>query len=509
MDMGMRQGRSRSVRLRRRLPRAPDSRYLPSMSDGRVIVRNFLSLSAGQAIGFAFGLATTILLARTLGPETFGILGFGQALVAFAGIVVVLGTDTYGAREIARNAGRAGTLIGDILGFRTVLAAVAIPAVICVAALLGVSGMRLQVLTIQAVGLVATVMAVDFAFQGIQRMGPIAVRQSVASGLVFVGAALLVAGPGDVRIAAMLPLAAVAATSIWLLFLFQRTTAPIRVRFSPGVWRGWLGVVLPIGLGGLSVAIFQQVDIAMLGFLVPEAEVGRYVALVRLYVIVTTVGNLLAAVYAPVLAPLAGSDANARLAAYRPFAGAVLVMGGPAAAAMAAFPTDVVALFFGAAYAVDPGVVVIVMMSALLFVAISATSVALVAWDDQLFHSKALGVSAALNVALNAFLIPPFGLRGAAIATLLSAAALLAAEVVRLARTHGVGEVARPVKTLILLAVVFGAAYYLRQLLLPSGAAPALVVGAFGGGGVAAFFAAAAAAQLIDAGRLAALLRRG
>ncbi len=477
------------------------------MSDGRVIVRNFVSLSAGQAIGFAFGLATTILLARTLGPETFGILGFGQALVAFAGIAIVLGTDTYGAREIARNFGRAGTLIGEILGFRTVVAAVAIPAVIGIAALLGASGTRLEVLTIQAVGLVATVMTIDFAFQGIQRMGPIAVRQSVASGLVFAGASLLVAGPGDVRIAAILPFAAVGLTSIWLLFRFQRTIAPIRVRFSPGVWRGWIGVVLPIGLGGLSVTVFQQVDIAMLGFLVPEAEVGRYVALVRLYIIVTTVGNLLAAVYAPVLAPLAGSDAEARRAAYRPFAGAVLVMGGPAAAAMTAFPNDVVALFFGAAYAVDPAVVVIVMLSALLFVAVSATSVALVAWDDQLFHSKALGGSAVLNVALNAALIPAFGLRGAAIATLISAAALLAAETVRLVRAHGVGEIARPAKTAILLAVVFGAAYYLRQVLLPPGAVPALVVGAFGGGGVAVFFAAAAAARLIDIRRLASLLR--
>ena len=67
----------------------------------------------------------------------------------------------------------------------------------------------------------------------------------------------------------------------------------------------------------------------------------------------------------------------------------------------------------------------------------------------------------------------------------------------------------RPVRTAILLAVVFGAAYYLRQVLLPAEASPALVVGVFGGGGIAAFFAAAAAAGLIDLGRLASLLRRG
>jgi O-antigen/teichoic acid export membrane protein len=476
------------------------------MADGRRLVRNFLSLSVAQALGFAFGLGTTVLLARALGPENFGILGFGQAFVAFAGIAIVLGTDTYGAREIARDAGRAGPLISEILGFRFAVAAVAIPGIIAIAAALGVAGQSLAVLSIQAVGLLAAVVTVDFAFQGIQRMEPIGVRQAGAAGLVFLGALAFVGDPDDVYVAALLPFIAVSVTSLWLIRRFHRKVAPIGVRLDPTAWRGWLGVVVPIGLGGLSVAVFQQIDIVMLGFFVPEDEIGRYVALARLYVLVIAVANLLAAVFAPVLAPLAGASRQERQEIYTPFVTYLLVLAAPAGAAFAVFPHDTIVLFFGDEYASASGVLAIVMASALLFTLTIPTSVALVAWDDQLYHTKALGISAAVNIVLNAALIPGYGILGAAAATLLSVAVLLAAELHRLARRHGAGAFAQTGTAAILLAVVFGVSYLLRSMTLPPDAPAAVVVAVFGIGAAVVYVGAAAAIGLVDVRRAARLL---
>lgn len=468
------------------------------MTDGRRLVRNFVSLSVAQALGFAFGLGTAILLARTLGPETFGILGFGQAFVAFAGIAIVLGTDVYGAREIARDGSRAGPLISEILGFRFTVAAVSIPALIAAASLLGVSGQSLVVLSLQAVGLLGAVVTIDFAFQGIQRMEPVAVRQSVAAALVFFGVLSLVREPGDVYVAALLPFVAISVTSIWLIRRFHRDVAPLSVRFAPAAWRRWIGIVVPIGLGGLSITIFQQIDIVMLGFLVAEEETGRYVAMSRLYILVIAVANLLAAVFAPVLSPLAEAATERRDAVYRPFVTYLLVLGAPAGAVFAAFPHDAMTLIFGVEYASASDVLAIIMASALLFTLTVATSVALVAWDDQLYHTKALGVSAAVNVVLNAVLIPGFGLKGAAVATLASVAVLLVAELHRLARRHGTGAFAQTGTAAILLVTVFGLAYLLRNLALPPDGSAALAVIGFGGGATAVYICGAWALGLID-----------
>ncbi len=476
------------------------------MADGRRLVRNFLSLSVAQALGFVFGLGTTVLLARMLGPETFGVLGFGHAFVAFAGIAIVLGTDVYGAREIARDRSSAGPLISEILGFRFAVAAASIPALIAVAAALGVAGQSLHVLSLQAVGLLAAVVTVDFAFQGIQRMEPIAVRQSVASALVFLGVLLFVRDPGDVYVAALLPFVAISVTSLWLIRRFHRHVAPLAVRFSPSAWRRWIGVAVPIGLGGLSVTVFQQIDIVMLGFFVPEGETGRYVALSRLYILVIAVANLLAAVFAPVLSPLAGADVEKREAVYEPFVTYLLVLGAPAGATFAVFPHHTITLFFGAEYASASDVLAIVMASALLFTLTIATSVALVAWDDQLYHTKALGAAAVVNIVLNAVLIPEFGLTGAAIATLFSVAVLLAAELRRLARRHGAGAFAQTGTASLLLVAVFGLSYLLSALALPSDVPPAVVVIGFGGGATAVYVGAASAIGLIDLRRVMRLI---
>ena len=480
------------------------------MMDGRRILRNFLSLTAAQVVGFVCGLATTIVLARNLGPDSFGILGFGQAFIGFAGIAVVLGTDTYGTREIARDRTCVGPLVGEILGLRIVLAALVIPALVGVAFAVGHGGVVTRVLSLQALGLIGTVVILDFVFQGVQQMGAIAVRQTIAPLLVVAGAATLVHGPGDVYIAALLPPVAVLSTSLWLMRRMHRHIAPLRVRFDRRAWAGWIRAALPIGLGGLSITVFQYTDVLMLGFAVPQADVGRYVALGRLYIVVVSVGNLLVAVFAPVLAQLGTAEIGARRAAYRHFAVSVLVLAGPAASLLAVFPGDAVRLFFGAGYTTDPAVLSIIMLSAVAFTVTAATSAALVAWDDQLFHAKALGTAAAANVALNALLIPHYGLWGAAAATLVSLLALVAVEVRRLARRHDIAQLGLLVTVTGLLAVVFGLAYVVRQAVaLPLlDRSPLATLVLFGGGAGVIFLGLTAAIGLVEPARLFRLVRR-
>ena len=76
---------------------------------GGTVARNFAYLLAAQLVAGLAGLASMAYLARTLGPETFGTLGFGIAVVAYFGYLAVLGSDAHGAREIARHPESAAT----------------------------------------------------------------------------------------------------------------------------------------------------------------------------------------------------------------------------------------------------------------------------------------------------------------------------------------------------------------------------------------------------------------
>jgi len=63
--------------------------------------RNALSLYALQFGNYAVPLATVPYLVRVLGPEKFGIVAFGQGLMAYFSLVVNYGFDWSATRKIA------------------------------------------------------------------------------------------------------------------------------------------------------------------------------------------------------------------------------------------------------------------------------------------------------------------------------------------------------------------------------------------------------------------------
>lgn len=482
------------------------------MIDSGRIASNFLSLTFAQVVAFACGLGTTILLARGLGPASYGLLGFGQAFIGFATLAVVNGTDTFGARTIARTGNVPPSLVSHILGLRLALAAAVVPAVLAIAYGIGLPGRTANVIAIQALGAAVAVISVDFVFQGIQRMGLIAIRQSAASVLVLAGTALLVSAPDDVYVAAVLPVVALAATSVWMASRLTRLGAGIRPRFDRAAWRGILAVSIPIGLGGFSVAVFQYTDVLMLGFVRPEEEVGRYVAMGRLYIIIVTAGNLLSAVFAPVLARVHDDPSADRSGIFRRFLLSILAFGGPASAGVAALPGHAMDFLFGADYRADGPVLVIVMLAAFAFLVSVATSTALVAWNDERFHVKALAASAVVNIALNFALIPAFGLAGAAFATFAAVVLLAGAEAYRLSRRHGVAVSGDVLRCTALIALPFGGAALASELAAGTAVAahPGVALAVFGGAAFAIFATAATASGIVRPGRIvAALFGRG
>ena len=73
------------------------------------ILRNIKLLTAAQIIASVAGLFSSALLARALGAEGFGIIGFGAAFLSLLGVAASLSTDMYGTREIARNVEQAAS----------------------------------------------------------------------------------------------------------------------------------------------------------------------------------------------------------------------------------------------------------------------------------------------------------------------------------------------------------------------------------------------------------------
>lgn len=371
----------------------------------------------------AAGLISAVVVSRALGPDLYGALGFGTALLSYFALAVILGTDEYGTRQVARagDPAQARGLVATIVGLRVVLAGVAVAAVIVIALMAAPSAVAANVLIIQAAGLVFSALMVDFYFQGVQRMGVMAIRQAGASALSAAAVLLFIRQPSDVYIAAAIPVFSIGASVLAAAALFGVETKRLPVRFSPVEWPPVLRRSFPFAFATFMAAIYSNLDLVMLGFMRPGQEVGWYNAAARLSVLAMIAGNLVRNAFLPALAGVAGE--GEKRSAYGDTYGAVLAfLGAPIAVFGILFAAPMLALLFGHAYTPATMALAILMASCgAHYWALTYTTAAL-AWDREKTLAKVVAVSAAVNVVLNFALIPRFGIEGAATATLVSQA---------------------------------------------------------------------------------------
>ena len=292
-------------------------------------------------------------------------------------------------------------------------------------------------LVIQGVGLIVTAYGLDFVFQAMQRMRPIALRQILASTAAVVAVVALIRGPDDVYIAAGIPVAATALGAAWLAIRMDRDVAPFGFDFDRSGWGAILRAALPIMLGYLMSAVFWQMDIVMLGFMASRHDLGLYVAASRVLTIALMFAGLVTSAFSPALAESWPTTA-AMQARVRDFAAAALFVGAPVAAGGLAFPGAILATLFGTRYGGAEAALAMLMGAAALAYFAAAAATALVAWHDQVAHMIAFGIGAAANVVLNFVLIPRFGIDGAAFATLAAQALVTVGVLARLRIRFGV-----------------------------------------------------------------------
>lgn len=387
------------------------------------MLRGIGVLSIAQAVAMGCAVLTAALLARAIGPEGYGIIGFGVAVISFFGIAVTLGTDTLGSREIARTPSRGGVVLGTILSFRFLL--LILFGAVFVGVCFGLDRTPIQrtVLMIQGIGILVTVLTLDFLFQGLNKLSFIAARQIIASLLVLAGVFLFVHQPGDVVAAAWV---FVAAGLVSVLAVF-----PAAVRLSGGMvfdrskenWRRLLYPAMPLALTGAMNTVLFNTDTVMLGLMVDAHDVGLYSAAFRVLMVALVPAGIIQTVFHPRLSAVFGNS-DAMRHTLSGFFVVLLFAGFPITVAGMCLAEPTIRLLFGSDFLEAAPVLTILMGAGMLAYVRMISGPALLAWDAEKLHLKVTLIGATANVALNLVLIPMYGVVGAAVASLISQAGI-------------------------------------------------------------------------------------
>lgn len=390
------------------------------------------SLSANIA-GTGLAFLVVVVLARTLGPDGYGVYAFVIALIQLLGIPALLGLPQLMVRETARAEARGewGRMrglwrwsTGAVALFSLVIASSA-------ALVLAVLGDRVD--ETRAVSLLVGLLLIPLLALGNLRGAALRGLRRVVLGLLpehvlrpgllvlFVVSAIIFGPVQSTPIAAVALhiLAAAIAFAVGALLLYRARPVALIARPEPVYQpRQWLAAAVPLAfIVGLQI-INQNTDILMLGLLRQDVEVGVYRVAAQLALAVGIVFTAVNLVVAPYIVRLhaQGDHQRLQLVATRS-ARVALTFAFPAVAVLTIFGREVIGLLFGEAYTVG-GLTLVILSWGQLVKAVTgcvATLLNMVGLERETL--RGLAIAAIVNITLNLLLIPSFGIEGAAVAS--------------------------------------------------------------------------------------------
>jgi len=389
----------------------------------------------------AFALAASILLARLLGPEGYGVYAFAFSIVMLLALPAQAGLPTLVVREVARYEvdGR-WRLIRGLLRRSN-------QAVGLLAAVIGLGGLAILMSAGRAYGgdlpstllwalILLPIMALGnlrgAALRGLRRVVQGQLPEYVIRPGLFVSC-LLIVGLLDLvrpetvmemspaRAMAIHAAAAFCAYLVGIALLRRGLPAPVRKGRPDYRTAAWLKTLLPLTLLAGMEMINNQVDVVLLGFLRTAGEVGIYRVAwqVSLPVVFTlTAVNLVVAPHFARAWQNADKQRLQRLATWSARVAASLAI--PAAAVLIGFGTPLLGFVFGREFAAGGAALTILCIGQLCNAAAGSVGTILNMTGHERDTMLGIGIAAVTNVTLNLLLIPPFGIVGAATATTVS-----------------------------------------------------------------------------------------
>lgn len=169
----------------------------------QTVASNFLKLGSGEILTRAITFLATIYVARVLGPESYGIVGFALAVTLYFSWFTDFGIELMGPRELARAPDRMRDLAPSLVAFRTLIAIVC-AAGMALFSLLFLPEPDATVFAVCGLTLLPVGLGIRWVFYGMEKMGSVAIARTLGELVRLALVLLLVSGAADV---ARVPLA--------------------------------------------------------------------------------------------------------------------------------------------------------------------------------------------------------------------------------------------------------------------------------------------------------------
>lgn len=387
------------------------------------ILKNIIWQFGDKVIRISGGLLVGVWLARYLGPEQFGLLSYALALVALFAPIAGLGLSSIVVRDVVNNPALAKSYINTsiVMQFFAALVTLFISILAVITLRDGGDGSWQLVVIVCSTLLFRSTDPVRYWFESILQSKYYVLVDNLAFGIVLLLRVSLIYYECSLFVFAWLILLESAFSALGLVWVSRRRGMTFNALSSSCIiarkliYDSW-----PLIFSGLAVMIYMRIDQLMIGYYLGDYSVGVYSAALR----VSEAWYFIPMVIASSLYPsmirvksIGESDYYLKLGRFYEL---MLLVSLLVAVPVSLYADFIVETIYGEGYA-DAGQVLALHIWCGVFASLGvASSQWYIIEGLQLLSFVRTAVGAFVNVVLNLFLIPIYGVVGAAVGTLIA-----------------------------------------------------------------------------------------
>jgi O-antigen/teichoic acid export membrane protein len=396
----------------------------------RRLVHTFVSLVGAEIVTRGLVLVTGLVIARALDPARFGDFSYAFGVALVAGLLVDLGLAALVIRDVSADPDTAPEVLGSYLRVQALLAlgTFAFVAVLTLAGIVGGPASKEAILLATgAVCLGGMSRPFEAVMTGGGKAHLVTISRSVrGAALVAATVVVALAEPGvDAFLVAWVCAEAAGVATVAVISM-TRAISPARGRSWSGV-RRLLRLALPFALVTAASVLYLRVDLLMLGHLDTAVAVGNYGIASRVMDAAVVIPAFFGNAFLATVAQTGARTERGRMQTTEAIRWVMLITA-PVVIALAGVAGPIVHLITGGGYTSADDALVRLAPVALTTASYGVLVSLQVALDQIGLLFKLFAAGLVVKIAANAYAIPAFGLRGAAVSASLVEVLVAAAQ---------------------------------------------------------------------------------
>ena len=379
-----------------------------------------MSLAGAQVLSQVIGFISVVYLARIINAGGFGRLNFAMAILSYFALLIDLGLDTLGTREIARSTNEMDRYVNNILGIRLIASIFAFILLAVFVYVIPKPPEVKKLIFLFGLSLFVSAFLIEWVFQGTQQMEFIAIshllKQIAYVGMIF----LFVKSPEHLLKIPIINLASTFLVTAFLFFIYSKHFNPVKPCFDLVFWKEILKQSLPMGFSFIMIRIYYNLDSVMLSFMKNDEIVGWYSAAYKIILAILTVGGFYYTAIFPIMSNLYKTSIEQLKKLLEVSLSLIILIIVPLLLIVMLSAKHFIIFIYGPQYAKSVVIFQILLCSIVIIFISSIFGWCLLGCNRQKYYMASVTVGAVTNIILNFLLIPRFEMVGAAVATVIA-----------------------------------------------------------------------------------------